>query len=43
MPISRKKNFTPLQSDFSAFFDAVLAKRGKNGAKFQKKPFIKQS
>jgi hypothetical protein len=28
---------------FFCFFGAVLAKRGKNGAKFQKTPFIKQS
>jgi hypothetical protein len=41
MPISRKK-ISPLSKQL-LFFGAVLAKRGKNAAKFKKKPFIKQS
>jgi hypothetical protein len=28
---------------FLGFFGAVLAKRGKNGAKFQQTPFLKKS
>jgi hypothetical protein len=33
MPISRKKKFTPLLSDFFVFSGADLAKHGKNGTK----------